>query len=162
VGASVIPVLAGVWALVGVLALVWLMWSGRLRLTRRRQPVKSQSSARAVGDLDAEWIYGDRAERKPRVTPQELIEEARLEAEAIVRDAELKAREIVATTERARGQVEAELARKQAHMAEKSKKLSEFLANALEEVERASVNGRASPHDLDELEALRDELRSTE
>jgi hypothetical protein len=158
----VIPVLAGLWALVGVLALVWLVASGRLRLTRQRQPAKSQSTARAVGDLDAEWIYGDRAERKPQARPREVNEEATLEAEAIVRDAELKAREILAAAERARSRVEAELAREQAQMAEKSKKLSEFLSNALEEVERASANGRASAHDLDELEALREELRSTE
>jgi hypothetical protein len=158
----VIPVLASLWALVGVLALVWLVASRRLRLTRQRRPAKSESTAQAVGDLDAEWIYGDRAERKPQARPQRLNEEARLEAEAIVRDAELKAREILAAAERARGRVEAELAREQAHMAEKSKKLSEFLSNALEEVERASANGRASAHDLDELEALREELRNTE
>jgi vacuolar-type H+-ATPase subunit H len=79
-----------------------------------------------------------------------------------VKNAELRAQEIVATTERGRSQVEAELLRKQAQMAEKSKKLSEFLTNALEEVERASANGAASPPDLGELEALRDELRSTE
>jgi len=158
----VIPVLAGLWALVGVLALVWLLASGRLRLTRQRRPAKSQSTARAVGDLDAEWIYGDRAERKPQARPREVNEEATLEAEAIARDAELKAREILATAERARNRVEAELAREETQMAEKSKKLSEFLSNALEEVERASANGRASAHDLDELEALREELRSTE
>ena len=91
-----------------------------------------------------------------------MNEEATLEAEAIARDAELKAREILATAERARNRVEAELAREETQMAEKSKKLSEFLSNALEEVERASANGRASAHDLDELEALREELRSTE
>ena len=45
-------------------------------------------------------------------------------------------------------------------MAERSKKLSDFLADALEEVERASANGSASAEDLAELEALRDELRS--
>lgn len=159
-----IPILASLWALVGVLALVWLVWSGRLgpSRTRQRRVAKRQSSTPAVGDLDSEWIYGDRAERKPQARPQELTEEARLEAEAIVKDAEHKAHEILAAAERARSQVEAELAREQAHMAEKSKKLSEFLANALEEVERASANGAASPHDLGELEALRDELRSTE
>jgi vacuolar-type H+-ATPase subunit H len=115
-----------------------------------------------VGDLDSEWIYGDRAERKPQARPQELTEEARLEAEAILKDAKHKAHEILAAAERARSQVEAELAREQAHMAEKGKKLSEFLANALEEVERASANGAASLHDLAELEVLRDELGSTE
>ncbi|MET0202090.1 MAG: hypothetical protein ABW114_15020 [Gaiellaceae bacterium] len=46
-------------------------------------------------------------------------------------------------------------------MAEMSKKLSDFLANALEEVERASVNGSTSAEELAELEALRDELRSS-
>jgi hypothetical protein len=155
----VIAALAILWALVGVLALLWLAWSGRLRLTRGRRP---QASARGASDLDAEWIYGDRAERRPQARPQELNEEARLEARAVVKDAELKAHEILAAAERVRSQVEAELAREQAHMAEKSKKLSEFLTNALEEVERASANGAASTHDLGELEALRDELRSTE
>ena len=154
-----IAALAILWALVGVLALLWLAWSGRLRLTRDRRP---QASARGATDLDAEWIYGDRGERGPQARPQELNEEARLEARAVVKDAELKAHEILAAAEHARSQVEAELAREQAHMAEKSKKLSEFLTNALEEVERASANGAASAHDLGELEALRDELRSTE
>ncbi len=79
-----------------------------------------------------------------------------------MKDAELKAHEILSAAERARTQVEAELAHEQADLAEKSKTLSEFLANALEEVERASANGTASAHDLGELEALRDELRSTE
>jgi vacuolar-type H+-ATPase subunit H len=156
----VIAALAILWALVGILALVWLVWSGRLRLTRQRRPEAIQSSGRAVGDLDAEWIYGDRAERKPQ-RPQELTE-ATLEAQAILKDAELKAHEILAAAERARSHVETELARERAQMAEKSKKLSEFLTNALEEVERASANGAASPPDLGELEALRDELRSTE
>jgi vacuolar-type H+-ATPase subunit H len=158
----VIPVLAALWALVGALALVWLVASGRLRLTRQRRPVKVQSTSSAAGDLDAEWIYGDRAERNPQPRPREVNEEAKLEADAIVRDAELKAREIISAAERARSRVEAELAREQAHMAEKSRKLSEFLANALEEVERASANGRASAHDVEELEALREELRNTE
>ena len=156
-----IAALAILWALVGVLALLWLAWSGRLRLTRDRRPAKPQASAGA-SDLDAEWIYGDHAERRPQARPQELNEEARLEARAVVKDAELKAHEILAAAEHARSQVEAELAREQAHMAEKSKKLSEFLTNALEGVERASANGAASAHDLGELEALRDELSSTE
>jgi vacuolar-type H+-ATPase subunit H len=154
-------ILVSLWTLVGVLALVWFIWNGRSRMTQR-VPAKPQSSTRAAADLDAEWIYGDRAERKPRASPQELIEDARVEAEAIVKEADLKAQEILAAAERVRSQVEAELAREQARMAEKSKKLSEFLTNALEEVERASVNGAASSQDLGELEALRDELRNTE
>lgn len=157
-------ILASLWALVAVLALVWLVWSGRLgpSRTRQRRLAKRQSSIPAVGDLDSEWIYGDRAEGKPRARPQEMKEEATREAEAIVKDAEFKAREILAGAERERSHVEAELAREKAHMAEKSMRLSEFLANALEEVERASANGSASAHDLGELEALRDELGSTE
>ena len=129
---------------------------------RQRRLTKRESDTPAVGDLDAEWIYGDRAEHRPRAGRQELEEEATREAEAIVKDAELKAHEILSAAERARTQVEAELAHEQADLAEKSKTLSEFLANALEEVERASANGTASAHDLGELEALRDELRSTE
>ena len=158
-----IPILAGLWTLVGILALVvWLVARGRLRRTHQPKPAKSQSTAGTGGDLDAEWIYGDRAERKPQTRPREPNQEARRAAEAIVNEAELKAREILAGAERERIRVEAELAREQAQMAEKSKKLSDFLANALEEVERASANGQASTHDLNELEALRDELRSTE
>lgn len=68
-------------------------------------------------------------------------------------------RALSADSQRAR----AELAREQAHMTEKSKRLSEFLANALEELESASVNGPASIRDLGGLqEELRDTLRDTE
>jgi vacuolar-type H+-ATPase subunit H len=162
----VILILAALWALVGIAALVWLVASGRLGGTGRRGPARVQSNAQAASDLDAEWIYGDRVERRPharaRESNDEAREEARREADAIVKDAELKAREIIAAAESARSRVEAELARERAQMAEKSKKLSEFLANALEEVERASANGRASAHDVEELEALREELRNTE
>jgi cell division septum initiation protein DivIVA len=55
-----------------------------------------------------------------------------------------------------------EVAREKALMAMKHKKLSEFLLAALEDVEQASTNGTANVHDLAELEALRDELSSTE
>jgi vacuolar-type H+-ATPase subunit H len=162
-GASVIPILATLWVLVGVLALVWLLTSGRLRLTRQRRPATLQPSTKPTGgDLDAEWIYGDRAERRPQARPAGEKEEAKVEAQAIVKDAELEAREILAAAERARGRVEAELASERAHMAEKSRKLSELLAHALEEVERASANGGASAHEVDGLEALRDELRRAE
>jgi hypothetical protein len=161
-GASVIAILAILWVLVGVLALVWLRASGRLRVTLPRRPTTPQPSTKPTGDLDAEWIYGDRAERRPQARPTGVKDEARVEAQAIVKDAELEARKILAGAERARARVEAELAREQAQMAEKSRKLSEFLANALDEVERASANGRSSAYDRDELEALREELRSAD
>jgi hypothetical protein len=156
----VIPILAGLWALVGTLGLVWLVARGRLRRTGQR--ADSGLSAQAKRDFDADWIYGDRPERKREARPQQRKKEAELEAEAIVKEAKRRAGEILAGAELARTHVEAELAREQAHMAEKSKKLSEFLESALEEVERAAANGRAGAHDVDELEALRDELRNTE
>jgi hypothetical protein len=98
----------------------------------------------------------------PRSSSVETEEGARTEAAAIVREAELKAREIVAAAERARSQVEAELARERADLAEKSRRLAEFLTSALEEVERTSADGSrtAGAYDLDEeLEALQAELR---
>ena len=78
-----------------------------------------------------------------------------------MRAAELKAQEILASAERARSHVEEELALEQVRMAEMSKKLSDFLANALEEVESTSVNGSTTAEELAELEALREELRSS-
>jgi hypothetical protein len=156
-----IQVLVVLWAFVGGVVLVVVAWRGWLRPSRLRQlEERSRANPPAADELDAEWIYGDRAERRSRGTPREIEEEARGRAEAIVRAAEHRAQEILASAERARSQVEAELAREQARMAERSKKLSDFLADALEEVERASANGSASAEDLAELEALRDELRS--
>jgi vacuolar-type H+-ATPase subunit H len=164
VGAAVLEVLAILWAVVAALVLIGVGWMGWLRPSRAR---RQRSAAEEVhpptaAELDAEWIYGSRSERKPRARPQQLVEEARQQAEAILRDADVKAHEIISSAERARSHAEAELARDRARIAEKSKRLSEFLANALEEVERASANGSASPQDLAELEALREELRSAE
>jgi len=156
----VIAILAVLWALVGALALGWLLWHRSRRVWRRR-PLRKPAEP-AAHDFDADWIYGDRGERRSRQDFREVEERARdeAEAEAIVRDAELKALEILAESERERSQVHAELARERADLAEKSKRLSEFLANTLEEVERASANGSSTTsHDLEELEALQDELR---
>jgi len=153
----VIAILAVLWALVGALALGWLLWHRSRRVWRRR-PLRKPAEP-AAHDFDADWIYGDRGERRSRQF-REVEERARDEAEAIVRDAELRALEILAESERERSQVHAELARERADLAEKSKRLSEFLANTLEEVERASANGSSTTsHDLEELEALQDELR---
>jgi hypothetical protein len=159
----VIVILAALSALVGVLALGWLLWRRRRRLSRTRLPHGPRADSPAH-DLDADWIYGDRGNRAPGAHRRETEENARREAEAIIRDAELRAHDILAQSERQRSQVEAEMARERADLAEKSKRLSEFLANALEEVERASGNGSAmtSASDLEELEALHDELRGTE
>jgi molecular chaperone GrpE (heat shock protein) len=149
----VITILATLWALVGVLGLVWFV-SRRTRGPWRARPRSQPESAAPVAD--AEWIYGDRGGHKTRPSLRE--------AEAILADAERKANEIVAEAERVRSRVEAELAFERADLAEKTKRLSEFLANTLEEVERASANG--SPTDstrhLEELEALHDELSGTD
>jgi len=59
-------------------------------------------------------------------------------------------------------QAQQEVAHERALMEMKHKKLSEFLLAALKDVEQTSTNGSASAHDLAELEALRDELSSTE
>jgi hypothetical protein len=160
-GTTVIPILAGLWTFVGVLAFGWFVLSRRRGLWRTRLPRRQQAES-APHDVDAAWIYGDRRRWKPWAHLRET-EEKRREAEAIVSDAELRARDILAESERERSQVEAELARERADLAEKSKRLSDFLANALEEVERASANGSTtSAPDLEELEALQDELRGTE
>jgi vacuolar-type H+-ATPase subunit H len=160
----VIATLAILWAAVGVLALGWLLWTGRLGPRRTPEQRRAQRMEESSAVDDAEWIYGERARRTPRPSPQETEERARREAEAIVRDAELKARSIVAAAEGARREVVAELAREQADLAEKTSRLAEFLAGTLEEVERASANGSGtvSAHDLEQLEALQDELRGGE
>ena len=152
------------WTVVGAFLLFGLVWRAWLRPARlRRRLEEGPANLPAADDLDAEWIYGDRPERKPLARPEEIAEEARREAQAIVNDAELKALEILTSAERARTRSEAEIAREQARLAETSERLSRFLANALEEVERASANGSTvTTHDLGELEALRDDLRATE
>lgn len=157
-----IQVLAVLWTVVGALVLFGLVWRAWLRPARlRRRLEDGPANLPPADELDAEWIYGDRAERTSPATVRGLEEEARGRAEAIVRAAELKAQEILASAERARSHVEEELALEQVRMAEMSKKLSDFLANALEEVESTSVNGSTTAEELAELEALRKELRSS-
>lgn len=103
---------------------------------------------------------------RARKKSQELQEKASREAEAIIQAAEAKAGEALVEVERARGRLEREVqrvAREQALMTAKHRKLSDLLLTALEEIERASANGSATPHDLGGLqEELRDTLRSTE
>jgi hypothetical protein len=92
----------------------------------------------------------------------EMKDRAEQEAAAIVKNAELKAGEALNGVERARGRLEQEMqevAREQARMAAKHEKDSELLLTALEEIERRSANGTAN---VEGLEELRDELRSTE
>jgi hypothetical protein len=92
----------------------------------------------------------------------EIKGEAERAAEAIVEGAELKAREALIEAEHQRARLEQEMqevAREQALMAVKHRKLSEFLLTALEEIERTSANGSANIRGLEEL---RDELHSTE
>lgn len=157
-----IQVLAVLWAVVGAFLLFGLVWRAWLRPARLRRRLEDRPAKLPPADQpDAEWIYGDRAARTSPETLRGPEEEARGRAEAIVRAAELEAQEILAAAERARSHAEEELAHERARMAEMSKKLSDFLANALEEVERASVNGSTSAEELAELEALRDELRSS-
>lgn len=158
-----IQVLAILWAIVGAVGLAALVWSGWLRPSRVRQgrSARPEASMPATNEVDADWIYGNRPDRQPQARSEE-IEQARDEGAAIVKAAERQAHEILASAERTRSQVEAELAREQARMADRSQRLSDFLANALEEVERAPANGSARAQDLAELEALREELQSSE
>jgi cell division septum initiation protein DivIVA len=115
---------------------------------------------------DAEAIPTD-AEHEERLAAAErealeIRTRAEREAEAILKDAELKAGEALTGVERARGRLEEEIqevAREQARMAAKQKRLSELLLKALEEIEGASANGSTS---IGGLEELRDALRSTE
>jgi hypothetical protein len=165
---GVIAVLAILWGVVAALLLIGLVWSRRRGLFpgREWQPGDEESGLPVAPDIDERrhWARSEEpqgeATREAEATRED---EARREAEAIVMDAESKAREILTSAERARSHVEAELAREQARVAENTKKLLRFLANALEEVERASANGTtASIPDLRELRALRDELRNSE
>jgi hypothetical protein len=157
----VIPILAGLWAFVGVVTLCWLAWSRRHSFwtSRSRQRREADSS---VPNVDADWIYGDRGERKPG-RPRPTAEEAS-EATVIVADAERQARDILAEADRVRKEVEAELAAERADLALKSKRLFEFLTNTLEEVERPATNGSSpmTAHDLEELEAMHDQLSDTD
>jgi hypothetical protein len=156
----VIPALAGLWAFAGVVALVWVAWSRRRSSWPSRSPQRPEPDVSA-SEADADWIYGDRGERQPG-RPRSTAEEA--EASAIVADAQRKAREILAEADRERRGVEAELAAERADLATKSKRLFEFLTNTLEEVERAAANGSSATiaHDLEELEAIHDQLTDTE
>jgi hypothetical protein len=162
----VIAILAALWAVVGILALGWLLWTGRLgpRRTPEQRRAQRRMAESSAASFDAEWIYGERARRAPRPTAQEVEERATCVAVAMVWEGVLGAGDLVAAAERARTQVEADLAREQADLAEKSRRLAEFLAGTLEEVERASANGSGtvSAHDLEQLEALQDELRGGE
>jgi hypothetical protein len=167
----VILIVASLWVFVGALTAFWLLWSGKSRSSGRPHARKGRTDTGPVGELDGEWIYGDRAGRNPPtrvLSPDastrdgEAILKAKNKAATIVEDAEARAREILAEAERTRSQVEAELARERAEMAEKSKKLSDFLVNTLDEVERVYPNGSGTARDLGELESLRDELRSAE
>jgi vacuolar-type H+-ATPase subunit H len=92
----------------------------------------------------------------------EIRDKAEREAQAIVKNGELIAREALTGVERERGRLEQqmqEVAREQALMAVKQKRLSEFLLTVLEEIERASANGSAN---IAGLQELREKLRSTE
>jgi F0F1-type ATP synthase membrane subunit b/b' len=91
----------------------------------------------------------------------EMKDNAEREAEAIVKNAERKAGEALSGVELARSRLEQEkqeVGREQTVIAAKHKRLSQFLLTALEEIERASVNGSANIRGLQEL---RDKLRSS-
>jgi hypothetical protein len=157
----VTPIFWGLGAFLCVLALVWLSWHRTRRSSSYRWQRQGADSTR---DFDAEWIYGNRGEQKAGARPREREEKATREGEGIIADAERRAQGILAEADRVRREVEAELAAERVQLAMKSKRLSEFLANTLEEVQRTSANGSAttSDHNLEELEAMRDELRDSE
>jgi cell division septum initiation protein DivIVA len=88
----------------------------------------------------------------------------RLEAarEALIAERERAQAEQSNVRSRLLEQAQQEVAHEKELMAMKHRKLSEFLLATLKDVEQASTNGSANIHDLAELEALRDELSSTE
>jgi hypothetical protein len=124
-------------------------------------PVQTMS---AEGDAEAIPTDAEHEERLAAAEREalEIRTKAEREAEAILKDAELKAGEALTGVERARGRLEEEIqevAREQARMAAKQKRLSELLLKALEEIEGASANGSTN---IGGLQELRDALRSTE
>jgi F0F1-type ATP synthase membrane subunit b/b' len=135
-----------------------------------RGPAERAGRARATSGAEA---LSDDAKReaaeilaRARSEGEAIQDSARGKAEAIVQAAELKAGEALVEVERARGRLEREVqrvAREQALMTAKHKKLSDLLLTALEEIERASANGSTNVRDLGGLqEELRDTLRGTE
>jgi hypothetical protein len=130
------------------------------RAGRTRAPSKAEALLDDAKREAAEILAWARSEGEA------IQDSARGEAEAIVQAAELKAGEALVEVERARGRLEREVqrvAREQALMTAKHKKLSDLLLTALEEIERASANGSTNVRDLGGLqEELRDTLRGTE
>lgn len=181
------PILVSFAVGAGVMIVGWLLVGGSRLLSRTRRHGSPESRSRprrsggAAGDaeailtgakLKAAEILADAERERERLLEErlasaersalELRAEAEQEAEAIVKNGELKAGAALSRVERERGRLEQqmqEVAREQALMAVKQKRLSEFLLTALEEIERASANGSTN---IAELQVLRDELRSSE
>jgi cell division septum initiation protein DivIVA len=95
-------------------------------------------------------------------TGREEIERLEAAREALLADRERAQAEQSTLRRSLVEQAQQEVAHEKALMDMKHKKLSEFLLAALKDVEQASTNGSANVHDLAELEALRDELSSTD
>jgi regulator of protease activity HflC (stomatin/prohibitin superfamily) len=161
----VIAALTILWATVGVAALAWLIWTAtrnRTGATDGGRGGRRAAEPSPAGLADDEWIYGARA--RPRPSLLEIEAAAERDADGIVKEAERKAREIVAAAEQERSRMEKQLARDQADLAEKTRRVADFLASMLAEVERTAANGSGtvSTHELEVLEALEDELRRAE
>jgi cell division septum initiation protein DivIVA len=159
---------------VGVIVVGWLLVWTRRRRSAERAAAEANRTRLLLTDakLRGAEILAD-AQRKRESLQEERLasaeraaleikEKAEQEAAAIVKNAELKAGEVLTGVERERSRLERErqeVAREQALIAVKRKRLAEFLLTALEEVERASANGSANIRGLEEL---RDQLRSTD
>lgn len=136
------------------------------RGSAERRPTRLRAASEAEAVLSDAKREAAEILAHARSEGQGMQEKARLDAEAIVQAAELKAGEALVEVERARGRLEREVqrvAREQALMTAKHKKLSELMLTALDEIERASANGSASLHELGGLqEELRETLRGSE
>ena len=178
--AAVVAVVLIVWLLARG---VRLMRRGYVRA--RQRPSRASRRSAAAGPspdlVERDWIYSDRpvpesalpaAAPTPAVEPSEasdefpavvtqavepvaILENAEAEAASILRQAEQRADEIIAAAEAAKAQLEREAARDRAAAEEERTKLTAFLNDVLEEVQRTGIAGNV--RNLNELRRLKRE-----
>ena len=176
--AAVVAIVIVFWFVAGGARLIrrkYLRLRGRLR-----RAVKGAPRPQAVDLAERDWIYSDRPARSAPQTsvapagdeavedvgPPELstgldpraatiLRHAEAEAAAIVKQAEQKAREILAAAEAGRAELDREAARQRSLAAEERTKLTAFLSDVLDEVQRGGV--AAHVRDLSRLRELKDQ-----
>ena len=177
--AAVVAVVLAVWLLAGGARLFrrsYLRSRAQLRGAVRRGAAPASSSDPAERD----WIYRDRPAAegpRPSIAPTSdgpgdvadesvpvtahaaeataILQDAEAKAASILEQAQEKADEIVAAAEAAKVQLEQEVARDRALAVEERTKLTAFLSNVLDEVQRAGVP--ANVRSLSELRKLKRE-----